>query len=270
MPEPDDIEEGPDSERPGAKQRSGTAYPYYGLATALSVVEAVRRSGGNEAPNSAVMAQMGVPKTTDRRWAYGIPAAIQFGLIERIGRGEEGRIKLTDLAIRIALPTTPEEGMAAKVAAFRTPPLYSKLLERFAGHPIPQKEGLRNLLHREFGIVESMAPNAAEAFLDSLKDAGLINANNSISVSGAPAATVNGTKPEDEVREREQVPPAGSQMVTVPADFIVHTFPLRRTMKVQIPLPVDLTKKDVERLKSWMGSLIFDEDETSNQETKPS
>lgn len=266
MADPDETENDPDSERGGSKQRSGTAYPYYGLATALTVVDAVRKSGGSEAPNSAVMAQMGVPKTTDRRWAYGIPAAIQFGLIERVGRGDDGRIKLTDLATRIALPTTPEEGMAARVAAFRTPALYSKLLERFAGHPVPQKEGLRNLLFREFGIVESMAAYAAEAFLDSLKDAGLINANNSISVNGAAApAAANGAgheKPTVEKPITDHQPPAGIQVIKVPADFIVYKCKISGGRIIEIPLPPKFTTADVDKLHAFLKTQIDDEDTT--------
>jgi hypothetical protein len=271
--EPDDMENDPDSERPNGKVRSETAYPYYGLTTALTVVDAVRKSGGSEAPSSAVMAQMGVPKVTDRRWAYGIPAAIQFGLIERVGRGDDGRIKLTDLATRIALPTTPEEGMAAKVAAFRTPPLYSKLLERFAGHPVPQKEGLRNLLFREFGIVESMAAYAAEAFLDSLKDAGLINANNSISVNGVAAlaadkgASAATEKTAIEKTAADHQPPPGMQLLKVPNEFIIYKCKISGGRIIEIPLPPKFTTTDVDKLHAFLKTQIDDE---PVQESQPS
>src|SRR5580658_4718164 len=78
-------------------ERSETQYPFFGLANAIDVVKAVQRAGGKEAPNADVMREMNVLKTTDRLWAYGIPGANYFGLIERIGRGEAGRIKLTEL-----------------------------------------------------------------------------------------------------------------------------------------------------------------------------
>jgi hypothetical protein len=271
MAEPEDTENDPDSERPGAKQRSGTPYPYFGLSMAISIVEAVRKSGGSEAPSSAVMAQMGVPKTTDRRWAYGIPAAAQFGLIERVGRGDDGRIKLTELATRIVLPTTPEEGMAARVAAFRTPQLYSKLLERFAGHPVPQKEGLRNLLFREFGIVESMAAYAAEAFLDSLKDAGLVNANNSISVNGAaPPAVANGVGGDKAVIERPVVdhqPPPGMQVLKVPQDFVIYKCKISGGRIIEIPLPPKFATADVDRLHAFLLTQIDDEPVQGGQQS---
>jgi len=94
----------------GKRERSETPYPYFGLGRGIEIVEAVRRAGGNEASSVDVMRELGVVKTTDRVWGYGIPAAQYFGLIERVGRGDEGRIKLTDLAMRIVLPGTPDEG----------------------------------------------------------------------------------------------------------------------------------------------------------------
>src|SRR5258708_16689353 len=168
-----------ESEKNGAgakerSQRSGIEYPAFGLSLGLSIIEAVRKAGGNEAPSAEVMKAMGIEKITERKWGYGIPAAAQFGLVERMGRGESGRIKLTELGQRVALPGPGEEKLS-KITALRTPPLYAKLLERFAGHPVPPKDGLKNILHREYGIVESMAASASEAFIDSLHTAGVVN-----------------------------------------------------------------------------------------------
>jgi hypothetical protein len=147
------------------------------------------------------------------------------------------------------------------VAAFRTPQLYSKLLERFAGHPVPQKEGLRNLLFREFGIVESMAAYAAEAFLDSLKDAGLINANNSISVNGASApAAANGAgadKPTIEKPAVDQQPSPGMQLLKVPQDFVIYKCKISGGRIIEIPLPPKFATSDVNRLHAflcWVGA----------------
>ena len=172
----------------GAKVRSETPYPYYSLTKGIAVVEAIRRAGGSEAFSSDVMKEMGVTKTTDRVWAYGIPSASQFGLIERVGRGDEGRIKLTDLATRIVLPATPEEARLAKVAAFKKPDLYVNLLAKFTGHPVPAKDGLKNILLRDFKIVESMVTIAADAFLESLKEAELVSPNNVIQGASGPDA----------------------------------------------------------------------------------
>jgi ribosomal protein L12E/L44/L45/RPP1/RPP2 len=250
-----------------AKARSETTYPYYGLPAAIAVVQAVRRAGGNDAPSPEVMREMGVKKVTDRQWAYGIPAATQFGLIERVGRGDEGRIKLTELANRIVLPTNNDEARAAKVAAFKTPELYATLLEKFAGHPQPTKDGLKNLLHRDYGIVESMAPNAAEAFLESLKEADLVNSSN-IVVGTASAPAASAPPKHDDGKADEEHNDRKTKTITVPADFIVYRCKITNGRVIEIPLPATFSMTDVTRLYNFLKTQI-DEDPAADAGQEP-
>ncbi len=251
----------PKSETPSSNgkertERSETPYPFFGLGYAIDVLQAVRRAGGTEAASAFVMRELGVAKTTERKWAYGIPAAAHFGLIERVGRGEAGRIRLTELGRRVALPGTDEEARAARVAAFKTPELYVKLLERFGGAQVPTKEGLRNVLQRDYKIVESMAPVAADAFLDSLKEAGLITANNTIlteSARGPSEVVAAGPAAVDPA----SVP--GTQAVIVPADFVVYKCKIGGGRVINIPLPPKFTKADVTRLTAFLETQVDDE-----------
>ena len=201
-----------------APGKSETPYPYFGLAHAIAIVEAVRRAGGKDALSADVMREMSIALKTDRKWSYGVPTAALFGLIERVGRGDSGRIKITELGLRVVLPGTPEEAAAAKISAFKQPDLYVKLLERFAGFPIPSKEGLRNLLHREYGIVESMALGAADAFIESLATAGLITTNNLIAANGAATGADDKLKPKESSGE-DGAPRPGTKTIHVPQHF---------------------------------------------------
>lgn len=240
----------------GGKTRSETSYPYYGLAKVIDVVKAVQRAGGNTpAPATDVMREMNVTNKNDRQWAYGIPAAIMFGVIERIGRGDDAKIKLTALGLRIALPGTSDEERATKVAVFKTPELYSLLLERFAGHPAPSKEALKNILQRDYKIVESMAGNAADAFIDSLKTAELINPAGNISIAGGPVEEA--PKPEDKKEKKPANPDA--KTIEVPADFIVYRCKISGGRVIEIPLPPKFSKADVSRLTAFLETQI-DED----------
>ena len=249
-----------ESEKNGAKERterSGTEYPAFGLSLGISIIEAVRRAGGNEAPSADVMKAMGIEKITDRKWTYGIPAAKQFGLIDRIGRGDSGRIKLTDLGQQVALPGPGEEKLH-KITALRTPPLYAKLLERFAGHPVPVREGLRNILQREFAIVESMAQQAADAFLDSLTAAGVVNEQNLIMVDGATTQAKPAAPPA-----KDEAPPAppGMKQLPVPSDFVIYKAKISGGRIIDIPLPPKLTKADVNKIHKLLETQIDDEGE---------
>jgi hypothetical protein len=250
-----------DSEKNGGKERgerSGTEYPSFGLSLGIAVIEAVRRAGGSEAPSADVMKAMGIEKVTDRKWAYGIPAAKQFGLVERIGRGDSGRIKLTELGQRVALPGPGEEKLS-KIIALRTPPLYAKLLDRFAGHPVPPREGLRNILHREHDIVESMAQQAADAFIDSLVTAGVVNEQNLIVVDG----TANPAKPATTPTTKDETlaPPEGQKALYVPDNFIVYRCKISKNRVLEIPLPRDFTLRDADRMYAFLKTQIDDEGE---------
>jgi hypothetical protein len=239
------------------KVRSETSYPYFGLSRGIEILEAVRRAGGSEATNADVMREMGVTKVTDRFWAYGIPAAIYFGLIERVGRGNEGHIKITELGMRIALPGTAEEGRLARVAAFKKPELYAKLLEKFTGHPVPSKDGLKNILYRDYKIVESMAPIAAEAFLDSLKIAELINNSNTISTSDN-GTRGDGRDAKGNAEKKAPRPEPETQQITVPEDFIVYRCKISEARVIEIALPPKFTNTDFKRLKAFLATQIDD------------
>jgi hypothetical protein len=238
------------------KERSGTPYPYFGLSKAIEIVEAVRKAGGNEASSADVRQALGVTKTTDRMWAYGIPAAVQFGLVERVGRGEEGRIKLTELAIRLALPGSELEQKAAKIAAFKQPEIYTKLLAKFSGHPVPTKDGLKNIMVREFKILESMAPIAAEAFLDSLNAAELVTAGNTIAFSGESGPVQE--KP-NAISTTATHAAVTEKTITVPADFIVYKCKISQGRVIEIPLPSGFTQADVKRLHAFLLTQVDDD-----------
>jgi hypothetical protein len=258
--EEDELQEEPGQEdsaaNGGKKERSGTSYPYFGLSKAIEIVEAIRKAGGNEASNTDVQGELGVAKTTDRLWAYGIPAAIQFGLIERVGRGTDGRLKLTDLAIGLALPGSEMERKTAKIAAFKRPEIYSKLLAKFAGHPVPSKDGLKNIMVREFKILESMAPIAADAFLDSLAAAELVTSANTIApaVDGTPSE-----KPSAPPLPSSKIP-EGMKSIEVPREFIIYKCKISKSRVIELPLPPEFTKADADRLHKFLLTQVDDND----------
>lgn len=239
--------------------RSENPTPQASLTKVIEFVKIVRKAAGNaDAPAADVMKEMGITVKTTRAWSFTVPAASQFGLIERIGRGEDAKFRITELAKRIVQPVSADEERAAKMAALRTPLVYQKLLEKYAGCEVPSKDGLVNHLCREFGILESTAPNTADCFLESLGEAQVITTANQIVLSDQTPASP--PKPAPSMQ-----PPAasaatqGMKPIEVPADFVPHHFTLRRGMVVVIPLPPDLTGNEVKRLSRWLETLPFDD-----------
>lgn len=257
-------EDGQDSEpsATGGKVRSGTQYPYYGLPKVTDIVKAVQRAvrvGTDDASTDDVQRELGITTKTDRLWAYGIPAAILFGLIKRNGRGDGARIGLTPLGLRLALPGTADEERATKAAAFKTPELYAKLLEHFANRTVPTKEVLKNILQRDFKIVESMAGNAAEAFLDSLKTAELITPAGTVA-AGDGAPPIEDKKETKPPSDAEPSPEPGFKWIKVPSDFIVYPCKIAKGRVIEIPLPREITKAEVARIHAFLMTQIDDEE----------
>ncbi|MBK7539697.1 MAG: hypothetical protein IPI49_30975 [Myxococcales bacterium] len=242
----------------GGKVRSGTPYPYFGLARMIDIIKAIQRAGGSDASADDVLQELAVTKT-DRLWAYGIPAAILFGLVHRDGRGGAARLSLTPLGMRLALPGLPDEERATKAAVFRTPELYSKLLEKFANHPVPEKQSLKNILQRDFKIVESMAGYAADAFLESLKTADLITPAGTI-MNGDGGVRVEEKKEEFKSDPMTPPPPKdGVQYIAVPSNFIVYRCKIAKGRILEIPLPPEFTKTEVERLYAFLLTQVDEE-----------
>jgi len=256
MPNDNETDAGVTEPKGGGKLRSETQYPYFGLGRIAEIVTAVQRSGGNDAAASDVLKELGISKT-DRLWAYGIPAAIMFGLIERIGRGDDARINLTALGKRIALPGLPDEERVSKAAAFKNVELYTKLLDKFASHPVPSKEVLKRILQRDHGIVESMAGNAADAFLESLKAAELISAAGLITLCDDAAQPDDRSEKFDAIVKRTS--PPGKKLVEVPEDFIIYRAKITGGRVIEIPLPPEFTKADAARLYAFLQTQV-DED----------
>jgi hypothetical protein len=257
--------------------KSETPYPHHDLQEAERVAVAVAEAGGTEAAEDDVLAKLNLASKTSRSYTYRLSSAKEFGLVTKSGRGDSARVALTALGRRLQMPESPLEVQAARAAAFLTPPLYQQLVQRYGGMPLPDAKGLANVLARDFAVLQSVSTIAAQAFLESARQAGWVNGNGRLQAANDVAAGTGaaqrplGAHQEAAPLAPPQLPPEreqpGQQTLKVPADFIAHTFPLRRDLTVTIPLPVSLTRRDVKRLKSWMDALIIDdEDETTSED----
>ncbi len=223
--------------------RSDTPYPYHSIREGERLVEAIAKAGGTEASEDDAMKAINLQSKSSRSWTYRLSTAIQFGLVQKTGRGEATRVFITSLGRMISMPESPDEVQVARMRAFLTPPLYQQLAKRYAGAPLPDAKGLANVLARDFAILPSVSEVAAEAFIESARHAGAVGSNGRLSANGgavaAPAQAPAGDAPPQVI-----APPATS----IPGDAITHTYPLRKGVIISIQLPADLTAKDVGRI----------------------
>ncbi|MBC7101919.1 MAG: hypothetical protein H5U13_01650 [Parvibaculum sp.] len=118
-------------------------YPSMSLAEAIQRAALVYKNQHTHgAPREVVAKSMGY-NSLNGASATSISALIKYGLLE--GRGDE--IKISDRAMCILHPQSPEEKAEAIRQAAREPELFRDLAERFPGR-MPAEDVLRNYLIR--------------------------------------------------------------------------------------------------------------------------
>lgn len=156
-------------------QGRSPAYPYTSLGRALERVEQVRAAGaarGEFPPETFYkLWDMGAQSSSARQT---MAALNHYGLVDYIGRGDNRKVKLSDLALKIALdkqPNSSERAAAIKEAAL-LPAIHSALYERF-GALLPADVVLQTYLCRDMGYNEEAAKGLIDTYKDTLSYAGL-------------------------------------------------------------------------------------------------
>jgi hypothetical protein len=135
-------------------------YPSLSLPVAIDKVSSLYATQHTHAaPREVIVKGMGY-NTLNGASASAISALHKYGLLE--GRGEEWRV--SERALRILHPHSPEERAAAIKQAAADPPLFSELNERFPGK-LPSDELLRNYLIRR-----GFAPGAVTAVMTAYRE----------------------------------------------------------------------------------------------------
>jgi hypothetical protein len=135
-------------------------YPALSLPDAIEKVTALYRAQHTHAAPREVVAKGIGYNSLNGASASAISALLKYGLLERIG--DEG--KVSERALRILHPHSPEErGTAIREAALE-PPLFAELNQRFPGR-VPNDELLRNYLIRN-----GFAPSAVTSVITSYRE----------------------------------------------------------------------------------------------------
>jgi hypothetical protein len=120
-------------------------YPALSLPEAINKIAGVYRELHNHAaPREVVAKAMGYSGLSGAS-ATAVSALHKYGLLDKAGADE---IKVSDRAMRIMHPHSPEEKAAAIREAASEPALFAELAERFPGK-IPNEDLLRNYLVRK-------------------------------------------------------------------------------------------------------------------------
>lgn len=187
--------------RPTADRR----YPKYDLATCVAVADKVKNQGGNDCSVDQLGAFLGYTNTNGGGFATKVSNARAFGLIETV----QSRYRITSRAETILYPSTDGERQQALADAFLAVPMYNRVYEMHRGSRLPEALGMKNLLHREFGIpMGDQVTLALRVMLDSAEQAGMFQATQGqrtklvLPVIGTPP-------PPDASRDQQREKPPG-------------------------------------------------------------
>jgi len=135
-------------------------YPAISLPDAIGRVTALYRAiHTHAAPREVVAKGMGY-NTLNGASATTISALHKYGLLERVG----DEVKVSERALSILHPHTPQEKAEAIRAAAAEPALFAELAERFPGS-MPNEDLLRNYLLRQ-----GFAPAAVASVIAAYRD----------------------------------------------------------------------------------------------------
>lgn len=148
-------------------------YPVYDLAASIDVARTIRERGGGAATADALAGYLNYGGTNNGAFLTRIGSARVFGLIER----QDDVYVPTARAMRILAPERPGiDDLAARADAFKAVPLYSTLISRYRGEPLPPETGLRNAMETQYGIPKARTQIAYRVFMDSAAHSGFFEA----------------------------------------------------------------------------------------------
>jgi hypothetical protein len=180
--------------------RSTIAFPYLDLDTGVEVARAVySRAGRSACDLDELAAEMNQTMSGAFRLKTG--TARTFGLVEKDGRNS---IKLTAVGQRIV---TPDDERAARVDAFLSVPLYSKIYEIYRGNLLPPPKALEREM-QTLGVAPKQTDKARQAFERSARQAAFFESGEGRLVK---PRLENADRRSDEQKSAEQPPADDSQ-----------------------------------------------------------
>lgn len=147
-----------------ANQQSSIEFPYCDLDSAVELARGVHNAGGMACEAEQLAAHVGM-EAKGGGFRVRLIGTKMFGFLT-YERG--GRITLTELGRRII---EPEKERSARIDAFLTVPLYSRVYEHFKGGPLPPQSALDRSL-ATLGVGNGVKEKARQVFMRSAKQAG--------------------------------------------------------------------------------------------------
>jgi len=159
------------------------------LPQALEAVERISQEG-KTLPESKLAVVLG-NTITSSAFTRKIRSLVAYGLLAE----QAGQFALTDLALTIVLPRSPQAQIEAKKQAFLRIEQFSFLFNQHKGKLLPADEFLRNILEQESGIPRDVSQEWVRHFKEGARVAGLFHSrgDGKIQIAESPIFTYEST-----------------------------------------------------------------------------
>lgn len=160
------------NESKAPKIKSKKEYPAYTVNESISFIEKFKAYQPGQPISYDVAAKAIKVSATTKSFRYYLSSARQYGLIST-SNGD--KINLLESAYRLIRPTE-DEGILnmVRLECFKSPKLYSELINYYNGKSMPDISKLENYLMNSHGIAPNVAKKAAQTFISSANEVGAV------------------------------------------------------------------------------------------------
>lgn len=145
-------------------------YPATTWSDCKALLERIRSLGVDAVSADALASEYGLSSSRTKSFQYRISTAKQYGLIDIRSQ----TISVTEAGRDILYPVE-EDVRLLELRCFVNPLLNKMLVQKFDSKSLPRTDLLENTLVKECGVVEGAKKRAAECFISSAKELGILS-----------------------------------------------------------------------------------------------
>lgn len=235
-------------------------YPKSTWNDCLEFVKTVSEFNLKSVSYAEVAKKYGLNNPAAKSFTSKVSTCKQFGLITTSGGNT---IQLTDTCKRILYPTGENVNSIAK-ACFCLPPLYTKLIAAYDGKAVPNKELLSNILMNDHKIQKSVKDVAAQAFVESAEQLGLIKGgvlcysedDTAMDDKKEICQDVENSNNETISNAPLKIQDAKTTSMSNESDYITQSIPFESGKIAKFIIPIDATEDDLLLLRDMFDVIL--------------
>lgn len=231
------------------KFTKSTQYPGASWSASINLIETIKNKFNCAAMTYNDLASAYNVSASTKSFTGKLSGAKQFGLIET----SNGAISLTPIGRKYLYPTSENSRKEIAFECLKRPKLFSDLIARYNGKPLPNKDLLSNILMTEYQILQQVKDNVASIFLDSMEQCGF-------KINGLLKFELDNMAPQEENAETNELDDESNKVVIsqkqVASDTIKITYPSLNGIFAQIEFSKDATKEDLLGLRDMFDVVL--------------